>query len=180
MKIGKKDILVHKTLFYGILIILLFNFVAKRFLFTPLETKVAAMKSKAATLTSEKNNLAKEVASLKGKEAELKEKESRLTEYFLLKSRLVDFNRASQFLKNIVSYSGVKIQSLKPGKKEQIGQFKKWQINLLLSGTYTEINNYFNYLDRQPYLLNIKNVALSKGDSRGEVSANITLEAVGR
>ncbi len=180
MKITKKDILSHKFLFYGIVAIILLTFVTKRFLLTPLELKLAAAKDRVDSLTNEKNGLAKEVALLKNREDALKEKESRLTEYFILKSRLVDFNRSSQFLKNLISYNEIKVDELRPGKKEQVGQFKKWELNVLLSGSYKEINSYFDYLDRQPYLLNVKKVTLSKGDSKGVVNANIILEATGR
>lgn len=180
MKIEKKDILKHKYLFSGIIIIVLLNFLLNRYLILPMETKLSSVKSRVLTLTNEKNNLTKEVSTLKSKEAELKEKENRLTEYFILKSKLVEFNITSQFLRNIVSFNGVKIDNLKPGKKEQIGQFKKWQLYITLSGSYGDINNYFSYLDRLPYLLNVKNVSLSKGNTKGEVTANVTLEAIGR
>jgi|GEM_PF-5506820 len=180
MNIKKQDLVAHKVLVLGIVAILLVNFVVKKLLIIPLETKLSAAKGRVESLSKEKNNLEREVAVLKSKEAFLKEKESRLTEYFMLKSKLIDFNMVSKFLKDIVSYGGVKVDTLRPGKKEQVGQFKKWQLNISLTGSFTDINSYFSYLDSLPYLLNVKKVELSKGNTKGMVHANIVLEAVGR
>lgn len=180
MNIKKQDILAHKSLVFGIILLLLLNFIVKRFIINPIEAKLVAAKSKVSTLTSEKQNLEKEVAILKDKQALLKEKETRLTEYFMLKSKLVDFSMSTTFLKNLVSYGNIKIESLKPDKKEQVGQFKRWQLNISISGSFSNINGYFNYLDTLPYLLNVKKVDLSKVSANGMLQANVVLEAIGR
>lgn len=180
MKITKKELTAHKFLFAGIILILMLNFVLTRFLFLPMEKTLVTLQDKSSLLNAEKVRLTKELAFLKNKEASLKDKESRLTEYFILKSKLVDFNAPSSFLKNIVSFSGVNVESLKPSKKEQIGNFKKWQINLFFTGRYHDINDYFEYLDKLPYILSVKKVVLEKTSEPGINRANITIEAIGR
>ena len=179
MKITKKELTAHKFLLISIILILLLNFVLTRFLFLPMERALVTLKDKSSVLNEEKARLAKDLAFLKIKEANLKDKESRLTEYFILKSKLVDFNVSSQFLKNIVSFSGVNVQSLKPLQKEQVGNFKKWQINLSFTGRYHDINNYFEYLGKLPYILSVKKVTLEKTSTPGINRANITIEAIG-
>lgn len=180
MNIKKQDIIAHKFLVSGLVLLFLLNFVAKKFVINPMYAKLSAAKSRVSTLTSEKQNLEKEVAILKDKESLLEEKETRLTEYFMLKSKLVDFSKSSIFLRNLFNYNGVKIESIKPDKKERVGQFKKWQLKITVSGSFSNINGYFNYLDTLPYLLNVKKVELSKVSANGVVHANIVLEAVGR
>lgn len=178
--IGKKEILAHKFLLFSLLILFFLTLLIKRFVILPMANRLDEINKKIVSLSVEKDNLLKEIKNLKEVELKLREKEGRLAEYFILKSKLADFNASSKILRDLLSFHSVKYNRLNPDKKEQIGKFKKWILHLNLTGSYADLNNYFNYLDRLPYILSVKNVKLSKGNAKGEVFAEVTVEVIGK
>lgn len=180
MNIKKKDIISHKLLFFGIIITVVVHFIAVKFFIVPTEENLKGVKLKLEKLTKEENNLSNELKTLSKAEDLINEKQTRLTEFFLLKSKLIDFTTTPTFLKKIVDYRAIKIESLKPDKKISLGQFQKLPITITMSGSYVEIGNYLKYLDNLPYIISVKKVSLSKSDAKGVVKATLFLEVVGR
>lgn len=177
---AKKILSLHKFLFIGCIAFVAVYPGVDKLLSAPLKSKLTLTKTEIQKLNSDKANLAKEVESLKKKGADLKNKEGQLTDYFLLKSKLVDFRTASDFFKKLVSYNGIKVELLKPGKKEAVSQFVRWHINISAKGSYENIYGYLDYLESLPYVLNVKKLELAKTEVRGMNRINLSIEAVGR
>lgn len=170
----------HNFLIKGFLIFIVFAFLVEKFAILPLKTKRDMLYSKFNTLLNEKKQLESTVISLTKEFQELERNESTLTNFFILKNRVVDLKKSSIFLNKLVDFDGLKILNLAPGKKEKVSNLTKWLITITVSGNYSDINAYLNYLEKLPYTLNIVKVELSKINGQKGNSAEIFVEVVAK
>lgn len=169
----------HKVLLVGLIMSILLIY-AGELIIKPLNIRLVNGKSEIEKLNIEKGNLLREVEQIKTKENEIKEKERHLNEYFILKSKLASLSNPSVFYRDITDFNKVKINSIRPIKKEKISHYIKMEINLGISGSYENIYNYFKYLDNLPYIISIKKLDFSKGEEKNYNNINLIIETVGR
>ncbi len=168
----------HKILLVGLFLGLILFFGGKAFM-KPITTKIDSSKAELDKLTTEKNNLFKEVDLLKSKEEEARQKEQRLIDYFMLKSKLANLTNPSKFFKDITDFKKIRFNNIRPIKKEKISHYIKMELNLNISGSYEDVYDYLKYLDNLPYIISIKKLDFSKGDSKNN-NINMVIETVGR
>jgi Tfp pilus assembly protein PilO len=176
----KNILTVHKFLIVGSLIFFGLYTGVDNLLLTPLKNDLSVTKSEIKKMSSDRQNFVREIEALRTKGIYLKEKEEQLTNYFIMKSKLVDFSSSSDFFARLVNYNGIKVDLLKPGKKEQVSQFVKWQINITAKGSYDNIYGYLDYLGNLPYVVNVKRLDFAKTELKGMNKINLTVEAIGR
>ncbi|MCX7770027.1 MAG: hypothetical protein N2202_02980 [Proteobacteria bacterium] len=171
----------HRILIYSILLGGFLFFAINKFYINKIEEKNIKMLTERENLIKQKNELLNLIASLK-KENEALEKENiTLKDILLFKTKILDMKNKAIFFNHISNFNGILLESIVPGNIDKSSpNLFKWTINISIRGSYREIKNYIDYLNKLPYLIIINRLEMSKNPQKPINSAQITLEVLCR
>jgi Tfp pilus assembly protein PilO len=168
----------HKILAIGIgVFILLFVLLEKLYL-AKLDRSIKNLVTQKESLLKEKQELEGVLSSLE--KENVKTKSSALKNILLLKTRILDYKQNAMFLKEITDFNEVTFENITPAKFEKTSTIGRWIINVGIRGSYLQIKNYIEYLNKLPYIININRLELNKGNNKQANRAQITLEVICR
>lgn len=171
----------HKIIIYSLLIISVLFVGINKIYINKLMTNQKSMLIEKEKLIRQKNDLLNVISNLKKENQILDEGSVTLKDVLIFKTKILDFKNKAVFLEQISNYNEVALESVVPGNMDKSSShIFKWTINVSVKGTYNQIKNYVDYLNRLPYLININRLELSKHSQKSINTAQITLEVLCR
>lgn len=171
----------HKILIYSLFFILILFYVVNRFYIGQLETKKNTMLVEKENLTKQKNELLNAISNLKKENQILDQEKITLKDILIFKTKILDLKNKAIFLNQISNYHEVVLESIVTSDiVKSSPTLSKWTINITVKGTYNQIKNYMDYLNKLPYLINIVRLELNKQSQRQINTAQITMEVLCR
>lgn len=171
----------HKILIYSFIVFCVLFYGIKKFCINKIEIKKNKMIAEKENLLKQKNELLNVVSNLKKENQILDQEKITLKDILVFKTKILDLKNKAVFLNHISNYNEVALESVVPGNIDKnSSNLFKWTINISVKGTYSQIKNYIDYLNKLPYLININRLELSKNSQRSINTAHITMEVLCR
>ncbi len=170
----------HKVLTFGVGILILLFVLLQQFYFIKLDNRIKNLVNQKESLLKEKQQLEKVLANFAKEMDNVKSQSSSLKDILLLKTKILDYKQNAMFLKEITDFNEITFENITPTKFEKTSALGRWIINVGVRGSYLQIKNYIEYLNKLPYIVHINRLELNKGNNKQANKAQITLEVICR
>jgi len=170
----------HKILLIGVGVLVFLLVLLQDLYFIKLDNRIKNLVNQKESLLKEKQQLENVLINFKKEVENTKSQSSTLKNIFLLKTRILDYKQNALFLKEITDFNEIVFENITPAKFEKTSALGRWIINVGVRGSYLQIKNYIEYLNKLPYIIHINRLELNKGSNKQANRAQITLEVICR
>lgn len=171
----------HKIILYSLVFICALYYGINRFYIYQREKKINNLIAEKNNLIKQKDDLTKVITSLKKENETLGKGKISLKDILLFKTKILDLKNKAAFLKEISNFDRIILESIVSGNIDKnSSKLFRWTVNISVKGSYSQIKEYVDYLNKLPYLISINRLEMSKQSNRPNINAQITLEVLCR